>query len=65
MVSGAKGEKAAAVQEALSRAMALGKLSGDQLNTVIMSGGEVVSLLAKELGVSTLELRKLGAEGKI
>ncbi|MGB3834828.1 MAG: tape measure protein [Mesorhizobium sp.] len=65
VVSGAKGERAAAVQDALSRAMALGKLSGDQLNTVIMSGGEVVELLARQLGVSTLKLRELGAEGKI
>lgn len=65
VVSGAKAETAASVQEAMSRAMALGKLSGDQLNTVIAKGGEVASVLAAELDVSTLQLRKLGAEGKI
>ncbi|MBX8802651.1 tape measure protein [Ochrobactrum sp. MR28] len=65
VVSGAKAETATSVQEAMSRAMALGKLSGDQLNTVIAKGGEVASVLAAELGVSTLQLRKLGAEGKI
>ncbi|MGU3575636.1 tape measure protein [Brucellaceae bacterium C25G] len=65
VVSGAKAETAASVQEAMSRAMALGKLSGDQLNTVIAKGGEVASVLAAELGVSTLQLRKLGQDGKI
>lgn len=65
VVSGAKAETAASVQEAMSRAMALGKLSGDQLNTVIAKGGEVANVLAKEMGVSTLHLRKLGQEGKI
>ncbi len=65
VVSGAKAETAASVQEALSRAMALGKLQGDNLNTVIAKGGEVANVLAKEMGVSTLQLRKLGQEGKI
>lgn len=65
VVSGARGERAAQVQLALSRAQALGKLSGDQLNTVIANGGAVTEALASELGVSVLQLRKLGAEGKI
>lgn len=65
VVSGARGERAASVQRALSQAMALGKLSGDQLNTVIANGGAVTQALADELGVSVLELRKLGSQGKI
>ena len=65
VVSGAKGQVAASVQDALAKAMALGALKGDQLNTVIASGGRVVELLAEKLGVSTLEVRKLGSEGKI
>lgn len=65
VISGARGDRAARVQDALSKAMAAGKLSGDQLNTIIESGGKVAELLAKELGISTLQLRKFGAEGKI
>lgn len=65
VVSGAKGERAASVQNALSKAMALGKLSGDNLNTVIASGGRVAELLAAELGVNVNQLRSLGAEGTI
>lgn len=45
VVSGAKGEKAARVQDALAKAMGLGKLSGDNLNTVLASGGRVAEAL--------------------
>lgn len=65
VVSGAKAERAASVQNALSKAMALGKLSGDNLNTVIQTGGRVAELLAKELGTTVSGLRKMGAEGRI
>lgn len=65
VISGAKAERAASVQNALSKAMALGKLSGDQLNTVIANGGAVTEALAEELGVSVLQLRALGTQGKI
>lgn len=65
VVSGAKGERAASVQLALSKAMALGKLSGDELNTVIQTGGRVAEVLAAQLGVGVNQLRGLGAQGKI
>lgn len=65
VISGAKGERAAMVSKALSDAMALGKLSGDQLNTVLLNGDRVARLIADRLGVTTNELRKLGSEGKI
>lgn len=65
VVSGAKGERARSVTEALAKAMALGSLQGDNLNTVIQSGGRVAEALAAGLGVSTNELRKLGSEGAI
>lgn len=65
VVSGAKGDRAASVMNALGKAMALGKLSGDELNTVISTGGRVAQALAESMGVSTLELRALGAAGKI
>lgn len=65
VVSGAKGDRAASVIEALSKAMALGKLSGDNLNTVISTGGRVAEALAAGLGTTVNGLRKLGAQGKI
>lgn len=65
VVSGAKAQRAASVQDALAKAMALGKLSGDQLNTVIASGGRVAELLAEELGVNVNQLRQVGTQGKI
>lgn len=65
VVSGARGEHAARVQDALGKAMAAGKLRGDELNTVIERGGRVAEILAEELGVSQNQLRKLGSEGKI
>lgn len=65
VVSGAKGQTAERVMSALSKAMALGSLQGDNLNTVIESGGRVSQALADSMGVTTMELRKLGQEGKI
>ncbi|MDR5654230.1 tape measure protein [Xinfangfangia sp. LG-4] len=65
VVSGARAERAASVSNALSKAMALGKLSGDNLNTVIQSGGRLAELLAAELGTTVSGLRKLGQEGLI
>ncbi len=65
VVSGAKAEQATRVQMALSNAMGLGKLQGDQLNTVLMAGGRVAELLAEELDTTTLGLRKMAADGKI
>ncbi|MFC5385197.1 tape measure protein [Aquamicrobium segne] len=65
VVSGAKGDHAARVQDALGKAMAAGKLRGEELNTVIERGGRVAEILAEELGISQNQLRKLGSEGKI
>lgn len=65
VISGAKGQRAASVMDALSKAMALGKLSGDNLNTVIASGGRVAEALAEGLGVGVNQLRALGSQGKI
>lgn len=65
VVSGAKAERATIVQTALGKAMALGKLSGENLNTVIQQGGEVATLLAERFGTTTGGLLKLGQQGKI
>lgn len=65
VVSGAKGQRAESVMNALNKAMGLGKLAGENLNTVLASGGRITEVLAAHMGVSTNELRKLGAEGKL
>jgi len=65
VVSGAKGQRAESVMNALSKAMASGKLSGDNLNTVIETGGRVAEALANGLGVTVTELRSLGQQGKL
>ena len=65
VVSGAKGDTATRVMDALSKAMALGTLQGDNLNTVVASGGRVADALAASMGVTTTELRRLGQQGKI
>lgn len=65
VISGAKGQTAERVMGALSKAMALGSLQGDNLNTIIESGGRVAQALAESMGVTTMELRELGSEGKI
>jgi len=65
VISGAKRDRAKAVMNALSKAMAGSKLSGQNLNTVIEQGGRVAEALAESMGVSVNQLRKLGAAGKI
>lgn len=65
VVSGAKGERAESVMTALSKAMALGKLSGINLQTVLASGGRVAEALASGMGTTVNKLRSLGAQGKI
>lgn len=65
VVSGAKGDRAARVIDALAKGMALGKLQGDNLNTVIEAGGRAAEALATGLGTTVGGLRKLGSQGKI
>lgn len=65
VVSGARGDRAARVQTAIGRAMAMGALRGEELNAIIEDGGRVAELLAQELGITTTQLRAVGAEGRI
>lgn len=65
VVSGSKGDRAASVMYALQKAMAVGKLSGDNLNSVLANGGRITELLAEHLGLTTNQLRDAGEQGKI
>ncbi|MAD75166.1 MAG: phage tail tape measure protein [Rheinheimera sp.] len=65
VASGAKQERAMAVTNALSKAIAEGVLRGDNWNTVFQTGGEVADALARGLGVSRIELDKLARSGQL
>lgn len=65
VISGTKGQAAESVMNALSKSLALGKLSGDNFNTVIQSGGRTVQALANGLGVATSELRGMADAGEL
>lgn len=64
-ITATKGERAMAVQVALGKAMDIGKLQADGLETVLASGGRVAEALAKELNTNVSSLRKFASEGKI
>jgi tape measure domain-containing protein len=65
VITATRGERAASVQNALSKAMAVGKLSGDGLETVLTSGGRVAEALAAQLGTNVSGLRAMASQGKI
>lgn len=65
VISGAKAERAETVINALSKAMMVGKLSGQNWATVLQQGGRVVEALAEGTGKSVIELRQMAAAGKL
>jgi tape measure domain-containing protein len=65
VITATRGDRAASVQNALSRAMATGTLSGTGLDTVLSNGGRVAQALADELGTTVSGLRELASEGAI
>lgn len=65
VLTATRGERAASVQNALSKAMAVGKLQADGLETILANGGEVAQALAKELGTTVNGLRGMASQGKI
>ena len=65
VLTATRGERAASVQNALSKAMAVGKLQADGLETVLANGGEVAQVLADHLGTTQSGLRAMASQGKI
>lgn len=65
VLTATRGERAASVQNALSKAMAVGKLQAEGLETILANGGEVAQALANELGTTVSGLRAMASEGKI
>lgn len=65
VLTATKGQQAEGVQNALSKAMATGKLGAEGLETVLANGGEVANALAEELGTTVSGLRSFASNGKI
>lgn len=65
LLSGANANEAQAGLIQLSQGMASGTLRGDELRSVLEQLPAVADVIAKKLGVTRGELRKMGEEGKI
>ena len=65
IVSGANAIEARNAMIQLSQGMASGRLSGDELRSVLEQLPYVADLIARQMGVTRGELRKLGSEGAI
>lgn len=65
VISATRGDRAASVLDSWGKAMALGALRGDELNNIITKAPRLAQALADGLGVSVVELRKMGEQGKI
>lgn len=64
-VSGSSAEAANASIVQLAQGLASGTLRGDELNSVLEQAPRLAQAFADSLGISTGELRKLGAEGAL
>jgi len=65
-LAGADAGTAAGAITQFAQALGSGTLRGDELNSVIeATAGEILPLLAEELGVSAGQVRELAADGKI
>jgi len=65
IVSGASTQEAASGATQLGQALASGVLQGDELKSILENMPALGEALAKSLGVSIGELRKMGAEGQL
>jgi tape measure domain-containing protein len=64
-ISGARGDQAASALDAFAKAMASGKLQGEDLNRIMDNAQELSKTLADALGVTSGELRRMATEGKL
>ncbi|MEX1181031.1 MAG: tape measure protein, partial [Cucumibacter sp.] len=65
VLTATRGERAESVQNALSKAMAVGRLQADGLETILAHGGRVAEALAEELGTTVSGLRDMASQGLI
>ncbi len=64
-ITGTGGQEASAAMYQLNQALASGKLQGDEFRSVMENAPMLAQAIAKNMGVSLGELKKLGSEGKI
>lgn len=62
---GATAQEASSVIVQLGQGLGAGALQGDELRSIMEASIPITKALAKEFGVTTGELKKLGSEGKI
>ena len=65
VISATRGQRAQSVMDAWAKSMALGKMQGDQLNTIISGSNRLAQALADSMGINVTQLRAYGAQGKI
>ena len=65
IASGATQQEITSSTQQLAQALASGTLQGDELRSILEGLPTLAQALARELGVSIGELRKLGSEGKL
>ena len=63
--AGVSGAQAASYILQLSQAFGAGKLSGDEFRSIMEANPAIMKMVAKEMGVTVGELKRLGSEGKI
>jgi lambda family phage tail tape measure protein len=64
-LSGASASEASSAITQLGQALGSGLLRGEELNAILENAPVLATMLAKELGVTVGQLRKLGSEGKL
>lgn len=64
-ISGATAEESASAILQFGQALGTGRLGGEEFNAVNESSGRYMQLLAKELGVTRGELKKMAEDGKL
>lgn len=64
-LSGASSIEASAAVRQLGQAFASGRLQGDEFRSISENASVVLDVLAKQLGVTRGELRKMSSEGKL
>jgi tape measure domain-containing protein len=64
-ISGASAQEANAALVQLGQGLASNRLSGDELRSILEQLPYVADIIARQLGVTRGELRKLGSDGKI
>ena len=64
-LTGATGAETASTMTQFAQGLSAGVFQGDELKSILENNIVITKALAKEMGVSTTEIKKMGSEGKI